>query len=138
MVNKLVAAAGLDPAAEKDGAWFEYSAGGSIFRVKLARAGTGNAEFMKLQNKLLRPWRAGARGGQAPDIPHEADRKIQRELYGTVIAVDWDADDFGEPFSKEAIIRTFVAMNDFLDWVITISNQQESFRKAELEEAQGN
>ncbi len=138
MVNKLVAAAGVDPAAEKNGAWFEYVAGGDTFRVKLARAGTGNADFMKLQNKLLRPWRAGARGGQAPDIPHETDRKIQRELYGTIIVVDWNAEDFGEAFSKEAVIRTFEGFNDFLDWVITISNQQESFRKASLEEARGN
>lgn len=138
MVNKLVAAAAPDAAAEKNGAWFEYVVDGTPFRVKLARAGTGNPEFMKLQNKLLKPWRAGARAGQAPDIPHEADRKIQRELYGTTIISDWDAEDFGEPFSKEAAMRTFEALNDFLDWVITTANQQENFRKAELEAAAGN
>jgi hypothetical protein len=138
MVNMLVAAAGVDPAAERDGQWVEYARGGKVFNVKLARAGTGNPEFMKLQNKLLKPWRAGARGGQPAEIPHEQDRKIQRELYASVIVVDWDAKQFGEEFTKENVINLFIVLNDFLDWVITVSNDADTYVKRSLEEAAGN
>lgn len=138
MTNKLVAAAGVDPAAEKDGAWFEYGAGGLAFNVKLARAGSGNPEFMKLQNRLLKPWRSGAKGGGSMDIPHETDRRIMRELYAKTIVKDWDATQFGQPFTIENCIDTMRDLNDFLDWVINISNAQENYRKAELEEAAGN
>lgn len=138
MVNKLVAAAAVDPAAEKDGAWFEYTKGGQTFRVRIAKSGTSNAEFMKTQARLLKPWRAGAKGGNAPEIPPEADRQIMRQIYAQTVVKDWEAEDFGETFTPDRCIETFRLLDDFLTWVVNISAEQDNFRKAEIEEAQGN
>lgn len=138
MVNKLVAAAAVDPAAEKEGTWFEYIKNGQTFRVKLARSGTSNPEYMKLQARLLKPWRAGAKGGQAPEIPPEADRQIMRQLYAETVVRDWEFKDFDEPFSVANCVATFKMLDDFLTWAVNISDSQDNFRKVEIEEAAGN
>lgn len=139
MANKLVAVAGVDPAAEKGGAWFEFSPNGeATFRVKLRRAGTGNPDFMKKQNDLLRPYRAGQRTPGNVTIPPEKDREIMRKLYASTIVVDWNADDFGTPFSEAECIATFADYNDFLDWCINTANAAENYRKQEIIEAAGN
>lgn len=139
MGNKLVAAAGVDPAAEKEGAWFEFSPNGeTVFRVRMRRAGTGNPEFMKKQNDLLRPYRAGQRTPGSVVIPPEKDREIMRKLYASTILVDWNADDFGEPFTEANAIAAFAGYNDFLDWCINTSNAAENYRRQEIEDARGN
>lgn len=140
MTNLLVAAAATDAAAEKGGAWFEYAPEGSgkSFRVKMRRAGTSNAAYMKRHSDLTRPWRNAARPGQPPNIPHEKDREIMRQLLADTIVVDWNADDFGQPFTKEALIATFEQVDDFVNWVSATASAAENFRKAEVEAAAGN
>lgn len=140
MFNKLVAAAATDAAAEAEGTWFEFCPDGvSRFRIKLARSGTGNPAFVKMQTDMLRPYRLAMRPGSTQlNIPHEKDREIQRVLHAKTIVKDWDALDIGMPFSVEACIETMKESNDFLDWVITTAAASDNFRKVQIEESAGN
>jgi hypothetical protein len=139
MVNKLVAAAATDAAAEGSGAWFEYSASGQTFKVKLARAsGSVNPEFGKLQNELLKPYRFKHRGAGPLDIPPEKDREMSRELYSRTVVKDWNVEDVGVEFSPEAVASVMVQAPDFQDWVVNTSANADNFRKADIEAIAGN
>lgn len=138
MVNKLVAAAETDTAAEIEGAWFEYNPrGDQPFRVKLARTGSVNPEFTKLMEQRVRPFRAGVRDGNA-SIPPAMERKINAEVYARTVVKDWNAEDVGEPFTVDACIDVFTKAPDFLMWVMGASSSADSFRKRQIEENAGN
>lgn len=138
MVNKLEAAAATDTAAEVDGAWFEYTASGSVFRIKLARAGTVNEPFAKLQNDLLKPWRLRHRGTGPLEIPPKDDREMARKLYSQTVVKDWNVDDVGVPFSVEAVADLFIKAPDFQDWVVNTAQSADNFRRADIEARAGN
>lgn len=140
MVNKLIAAAATDAAAEAEGAMFEFCPDGvSRFRIKLARSGTGNPAFVKMQTDMLRPYRLAMRPGSSNlNIPHEKDREIQRVLHAKTIVKGWNEEDVGVPFSVETCIEMMKESNDFLDWVITTSANSENFRKIALDDTAGN
>ena len=138
MVNKLVAAAETDTAAEADGAWFEYNPRGDTpFRVKLARAGAANAAFTAAMEKRIRPFRVGVRNSDAK-IPPEIARKIDVEVYANHVVKDWNAEDVGVPFSVDACIEAFKAAPDFLAWVMASSTNADSFRRQMIEDNAGN
>lgn len=138
MVNKLVAAAETDTAAEADGAWFEYNPRGDTpFRVKLARSGTSNSAFTQAMEKRVRPFRVGVRDNNAK-IPPEVERKINAEVFANHVVKDWNEEDVGAPFSVDACIEAFKAAPDFLAWVMGASSTADSFRKQIIEENAGN
>ena len=139
MANKLTKAAATDVAAEKEGSWFEYSPDGEqTFRIKLARAGNTNHQFVKLQEDLIRPHRAGAKDPRNIKIPPEIDRDIQRKLYSQTIVKDWAPDDVGEPFSVENCYKMFKEADDVLAWCIATAQNADNYRKVVVEEHAGN
>lgn len=138
MVSKLEAAAATDAAAEAQGTWFEYTASGERFRVKLARAGSTNEPFAKMQSDLLKPYRLKHRGTGPLDIPPAKDREMSRELYSKTVVKDWNEEDVGVPFSVEACADIFLKAPDFQDWVVNTAASADNFRKADIEARAGN
>lgn len=136
MVNKLVAAAETDPAAEA-GAWFEFNPAGTPFRVKLARVGPNNQAFTKELEQRVRPYRQGVRDNNAV-IPPDVERKINAELYAKHVVLDWDAEAVGEPYSVDACVKAFLQAPDFLAWAMGAASNAESFRKRNIEANAGN
>lgn len=90
---------GTDPAAEKEGAWFEFD---DETRVKLRRAGGGNKEYDKLHSKLMEPHMRRLRMTKGLKIPpglEEPLRQIQRTCYARTVIVDWQTKIDGEWWS---------------------------------------
>ncbi len=137
MVNKLVAAAETDTAAENDGAWFEFTASGSTFRIKLARAGLGRGAFQRDMQKRTAPYRTGVRDNSTV-IPDSVLRKINADLYATHILKDWNEDDVGTPFSVDAARSALEQSSEFLEWCINTAASAENFRKITIENNAGN
>lgn len=136
-MNKLVAAAASDPAAEVEGVWREFSIDGvNIFRVKLRRAGPSNPQFAKLGEELMRKYRLS--GTDVNDIDPLKQRELARELYAKTVVADWNADDFGVPYTADECAKTMEASTDFQDWVVNQSNRAAEYRKKAVEAAGGN
>lgn len=137
MANKLVAAPQTDPTAEAEGVWDVYTnAEGNEFRVKLARAGTNNPDFLKLSNDVMKPYQRI--GKVSTDLPYPIQRQMSRKLYAGSVVKDWNEDDFGVPFSIPECVKTMELANDFLDWVVERSQNASRYMKSVTEDASGN
>lgn len=136
-MNKLLKVAATNNAAETGGVERTFSVDGvNNFRVTLRRAGPTNPLFMKLSEEIMRPYREA--GVDANDIDPIRQREISREVYAKAVIVGWNEEDFGEPYSAEAAIRTMAGSTDFQNWVITQAQSAGNYRVKALGEIAGN
>jgi len=136
--NKMaMRSAAVDRTAEREGAWVEYATiSGETFRVKVKRACSTNASFLKRSEELTRKYRK--QGIELSQVPQDKQREITTTLYSETIVTDWNADDFGVPFSVAECVAAFKGDPDFQDFCVDEANRQANFVKAVNEEVAGN
>jgi hypothetical protein len=136
--NKMaMRSAAVDRTAEREGAWVEYGTiQGETFRVKIRRAVSTNAAFLKRSEELTRKYRK--HGIELSQVELTKQREITTTLFAETIVVDWNAEDFGCAFSVEECKAAFIGDPDFQDFCVEEANKQANFVKAVREDIAGN
>jgi len=135
-VNNLVAATTKNADAVKNGIWRTFSTGVKEFRVKILPSGSHNDALQKKAAELLKVYQRSNVNLQ--QIDPKKQKKLTAELYAATVVVDWNADDFGEPYSPEAVERTMLSAQEFADWLVEESRDISNFRDEEKKEVSGN
>lgn len=139
-----------DPTLEQGGIVLDYGA----FRVTVARAGGSNKSFQKLMEQKARPYQ---RAIQAGAFDNERAGELLRDVYASTIIKDWEtrfpAAVEGEyewkqgiegpdgallPFTKENVLKTFVALPDLFTDIVEQAGKAALYRASLREAAGGN
>ena len=120
--------------SEQEGVWVDIGSGASI---KVARMNNFayEDEIRRLGKPHLRAIRLGT-------LDNETLEKITIKAFSLHILKDWKGidDDAGKPikYSTEKAEELMTEFRDFYKMVQEFANEQELFRKAEIEDAEGN
>ena len=135
-----------DNEVENSGVWLKYG----DFRIKVARAGRGNKQFVKTVERETRPFR---RAIQNEALTPEQDVKIMQEVFVDSVVLNWEVkvgeDENGEPiweqgiespegdtlpYNRANVLKTFKNLPDlFLD-IQEMASKMSLFRSDILEE----
>lgn len=119
-----------DAEAETQGRWVDCGDG---LHLQVAR--TGNPEYRKVLNRLMRPHRR-----RVGSLPEDLAEQIQVELMAETVLLGWKGlEENGQAveFNRTNVLR-MLAIRDFRDLVWEIASEKETFRAVQLEEALGN
>lgn len=121
-------------ASEQEGVWVDIGSGA---KIKVARMNNFayEDEIRRLGKPHLRAIRLGT-------LDHETLEKITIKAFSLHILKDWHGldDDDGKPipFSPEKAEELMTEHRDFYRMVQEFANEQDLYRKAETEDAEGN
>lgn len=124
-----------DESAEAEGVWNDF---GGVFRVKIARAGSGNPQFVKELSRAAKR----ANGVMTPDM----ERTALQNVYANTVVKGWqtfvdgqwvdgiDMDDEGilQP-TPENIQRVFQELPDIYTSIVRMADDASNYRKTALE-----
>lgn len=128
---------------EREGVWNEF---GDVFRVLVARAGTGNPNYVK---ELQRVAKAHQRSGT---LSIDQEQAIIQEVYAKTIVKGWqtkvdgewvdgiDMDDEGGllPCTTENLKRVFKELPDVFKSISQCADDAAAYRQKSLEDAAKN
>lgn len=124
-----------DAQAEIEGVWVDLGGGAS---VKVARF--GNPKHTELVKQLQKPYAQSIKAGV--DIADDLKTAMAVESMAQAILLDWKGieDEDGKliPHSIENAKKLLGDLKDFRDTIAFLATQQETFRKAALEQAAKN
>jgi hypothetical protein len=118
-----------DKKAEVEGRWFEYADGGEFLIARWQNPKAAK-KFEELHSRFNR------HGSKRSKISLDQTRTIMIETTVHAVLLNWrNIEMQGKPFeySKKAARKVLKEFPDFLDWVFSISNSMEAFKKAEDE-----
>ena len=125
-----------DNEKELNGVWIPYELG---IQVKIARA--GNTKYQAYLQELCAPYRTSIRQTiQDAEILQEVTRKATAKC----ILLDWKniEDEEGNPlsYSPEKALELFSdpELKDFYEFILTVSQGKEEFRKEVIEDSEKN
>lgn len=127
----------IDSERESEGVWVDYEAG-----IKLKIARMNNPDYERRMKRRSKFFQVKYRRGQTPD-PEELNPLINDAMAHHIL-VDWKdvEDDDGKPlpYSPAKALEIFEDPKyaDFRSFVLQVSQEQELFRKEEVEDAAGN
>lgn len=120
-----------DPSKETDGVWVDFAEG---VRVKIARAGGTNHQYLKSVERETKPYRRAIQNGS---ISVDVADTIIKKVYAETIILGWEnvTDENGKPlkFTKEACLKVLTDLPEFFAEVKMIAESMEMFRDAALE-----
>lgn len=112
---------------ETEGVWLDY--GPDSGRVRVARAGGNNKNYLRAMEKLTRKYK---RQLQLDVLSREVQEKIMREVTADTIVTDWEIKGHdGEPIpgDRASIVKTFEELPDFFNDVLTQAQNTALFRE---------
>lgn len=130
-----------DQTLEKEGILLEYgtTAEGKPIRIRIARAGGSNVQYMRRMDVLVKPYR---RQIQTETIDPKQVEKLIRQVYAETVVLGWenvqDRDGKVIAFSVDAALKLF---EDLPDLFLDIQEQAQRaalFRTDVLEAEAGN
>ena len=138
-MNKLLASAAQSGAADlaERGVEVRYSPDGQdFFRLTIRPAGAGNEAMLKGSADAVRPYVSS--GVPADKLDVKIQRLISAKLMAQHVVIGWNEEDFGAPYSRDAVEETLKADPNFAVWLENASNDQIELRRLFREQNAGN
>lgn len=141
-----------DSSLEKDGIWYHFLGNGADFKVKVARAGGGNADYAVVLDKKTKHLK---RAIEAQALSPTDQLEVMKDVYATCMVKGWKVrqgdDENGNPryvegiesrdgeivpVTRENILKVFKDLPDVFQEVLETSRQAFLYRDviAEAEE----
>jgi len=120
---------GTNKEKEKEGIWFTVHVdedAGLETQFKITRQGVSNPKFLKVTEKLTRPYRA-----MGDNIPILLALELQKKAYMQVCILDWKNVNLGNgqlPFTIDNLKLVCDALPDVLNLLMTVSNDASNFQ----------
>lgn len=124
-----------DPAREDEGVWVEVGDGASL---KLARI--GNRRYREATQRRFKPYRRALRAGTLSEATSE---QLMAEVLAETVLLDWRGlMDRGTPVpysvDQAKAVLCDPAYREFRDLVVELAGDMQSYREADLEDAEKN
>lgn len=120
-----------DPSKETEGVWVDFD---DNIKLKLARAGGRNQQYLKSIERETKPYRRALQNGT---IPVEVADNIIRKVYAETVVLDWEnvTDENGKvlSYSKENCLKLLTDLPEFFAEIKSVAENMEMFRAAGLE-----
>jgi hypothetical protein len=121
---------------EKDGIRVEvgHTDDGKVIAFTLARAGGGNAAFLKKLNEKTKPYQ---RSGAMKELDVGIQRRIMKEVYAESVILGWEnvdgPDGLPLAFSKENVLQVLTDLDDLFTELVSVATDAALFRASLLE-----
>lgn len=118
-----------DKTLETEGVWVDFGDG---VRFKIARL--NNKKAREVRERLERPYARMRR------VPPDQQEKILTRVLAEAVVLDWegDVDGKGTKYSVDAAEKLMTEHTDLRDDILVVSNERETFKAEQDEQAEGN